>query len=61
MPNLISSILLSVVAALIIYSLYILFKKSNVKGDKKVIWILIIFMMPLIGAILFLYFNHRKD
>ncbi|WP_366519356.1 PLDc N-terminal domain-containing protein [uncultured Dokdonia sp.] len=44
-----------------IYAVYTLFKNSRINQNNKIIWIAIIILMPLIGAILFLIMNRNKD
>ncbi len=61
MSNFISSILLLAVLSFMIYAVYTLFKNSRINQNNKIIWIAIIILMPLIGAILFLIMNRNKD
>ncbi|WP_366520089.1 PLDc N-terminal domain-containing protein [uncultured Dokdonia sp.] len=60
MSNIISSILLLAVLSFMIYAVYTLFKNSKINQNNKIIWVVIIIMMPLIGAILFLIMNKNK-
>lgn len=61
MSNLISSILLLAVFSFMIYAIYSLFKNSNINQNSKILWIVIIIIMPLIGAILFLIMNKNTN
>jgi hypothetical protein len=54
-------IFLIIWALLSLYALINVIPNSHVNGDAKILWVLIIFVVPILGSVFYLFWRSEKE
>ena len=54
-------IFLIIWALLSLYSLINVLRNSNVNGDSKILWVVIIIVVPILGSLFYLFWRSAKE
>ena len=54
-------IFLIIWALLSLYSLINVLRNSNVNGDSKILWVVIIIVVPILGSLFYLFWRSVKE